>query len=106
MDHNMWHLFTIFGFFTILIAIAGLYCILVTRNMIRIVIGIELLMKAVTLLLIAVGYITNRTALIQAFIITIIVIEVVIATVAGGIAIRVFAHTDSIDATRLRKLKG
>lgn len=92
--------------FTVLLAITGFYCLVVTRNIIRALIGIELLMKAVTLLLIAIAYATGRTGLGQSLVITIIVIEVVIAAIAGGIAIRVYSHNESIDATRLRRMKG
>jgi multisubunit Na+/H+ antiporter MnhC subunit len=69
-------------------------------------IGLELLFKAVTLLLILSGYITNQIALMQSLVITIIVIEVVVIAIAGGIILRVHQHTDSIDAGNLQNLKG
>ena len=50
----------------IMLFIAGLYCILVTRNLMRVLIGLELLTKAVTLLLIVAGYAVGRVALVQA----------------------------------------
>jgi NADH-quinone oxidoreductase subunit K len=106
MSGEPWQLFYIFGCFIALLSICGLYCLLVTRNMIRAVIGLELLIKAITLLFIAVGYATGRTGLAQALVITIIVIEVVVAVVAGGIALRVFRHNDSLDTRALTRLKG
>ena len=102
----MWQLLLSFGFFAALLFVAGLYCILVTRNLLRAIIGVELMIKAVTLLLIVVGYVTNNTALTQSFVITIIVIEVVIAVIAGGIALRVYRHIDILDVRRLRNLRG
>jgi len=74
--------------------------------MIRAIIGIELLIKAVTLLIIAAGYVTGHAALAQGLVITIIVIEVVVAATAAGIALSVFRHTDSLDVRSLRNLKG
>lgn len=74
--------------------------------MMRALIGIELLIKAVTLLIILAGYVTGRTALAQALVITIIVIEVVVAATAAGIAVRVFSHTDTLDVKSLENLKG
>jgi len=99
-------LLSIFGFFTVLLLIAGLFCILMTRNFLRAIIGIEILIKAVTLYFIAIGYITNKGGLAGSLVITIIVIEVVIVVIAGGVALRVFRHNDSLDVRRLRRLKG
>ena len=106
MTGDSWQLFSTFGFFIILLFTCGAYCIVVTRNMIRAIIGLELLIKAVTLLIILVGNITGRTALAQGLVITIIVIEVVVAATAAGIALCVFRHTDSLDVRSLRNLKG
>ena len=49
--------------FIILLAVAALYCILFSRNLIRMLIGLELLIKAVTLLIALAGYITGHMAL-------------------------------------------
>ena len=98
-------LFYLFGFFIVLVSICGLYCILVTRNLIRAIIGLEILIKGVTLLLVVAGYAAGQPALAQALVITVIVIEVVLIAVAGGIALRVFRHTDSLEVGELRKLK-
>ena len=106
MNGNAWQMFCLFGFFIVLVFTAGMYCILVTRNMIRAIVGWELLVKAITLLFIVVGFITGQTALIQSFVITIIVIEVIVAAVAGGIALRVFRYHDSLDVRQLQRMKG
>jgi len=89
-----------------LIAAAALYCILVTRNLIRILIALDLLTKAVTLLIGLAGYVTGRTALAQSFIITMIIIEVVVIAVAAGIVIGAHRHLGDLDVRRLRNLKG
>lgn len=106
MSGESWQLLMTFGFFIVLTIVCGLYCLLVTRNMIRAIIGLELLFKAVTLLIIVVGYVTGRTAVTQAMVITIIVIEVVVVAVAGGIALRVWRYNESLNVQQLRKLKG
>lgn len=106
MSGDSWQVFCAFGFFIVLLFISGMYCLLVSRNMIRAIIGLELLIKAVTLLFVVVGYVTDRMALAQAFVITIIVIEVVIAAIGGGIALRVFRHNENLDVRQLTRLKG
>lgn len=106
MSGDPWQVFSLFGFFTALLVVCGLYCILVTRNIIRAIIGLELLIKAVTLLLIATGYASNKGALGQALVITVIVIEVVLAAVAGGIALRIFRYNGNLDVGKLNRLQG
>jgi multisubunit Na+/H+ antiporter MnhC subunit len=93
-------------FFASLLFIAGFYYILATNNLIRVLIGVELLMKAVTLLLITVGYASGQTALMQSLVITLIVIEVVVIAVATGIVIGIHAHNKTLDTRKLRNLKG
>ncbi len=90
----------------IMLFIAGLYCILVTRNLMRVLIGLELLTKAVTLLLIVAGYVTGRVALAQAIVITLIVIEVVVIAVMAGVILSIYRHTGSLDAQNVKTLKG
>ena len=106
MSGDSWLVFSVFGFFVVLLFVCGLYCILVTRNLIRAIIGLELLIKAVTLLLIVTGYASGKPALAQAFVITVIVIEVVLAVVAGGIALRIFRYNDNLDVRELKRLRG
>ncbi|MDD5136965.1 MAG: NADH-quinone oxidoreductase subunit K [Candidatus Omnitrophica bacterium] len=101
-----WQLFSTFGFFIVLLFVCGAYCLVVTRSMIRAIIGIELLIKAVTLLIILAGNMTGQVALAQSLVITIIIVEVVIAATAAGIALSVFRHTDSLDVRSLKNLKG
>jgi len=90
----------------IMLFIVGFYCILATRNMIRVLIGLEILTKAVTLLFVYIGYVIKQVALAQAFVITMIVIEVVIIVVAGGVILSVYRHDESLDTRNLRSLKG
>lgn len=103
-DNNS--LFLIFGIFAIILGVCGFYCIMVTRNFIRSLIGLEILTKAVTLLIIAAGYASNRIALAQSMVITLIVVEVVVISVAAGIVFGIFKQIGSLNITKLRNLKG
>jgi multisubunit Na+/H+ antiporter MnhC subunit len=89
-----------------MVLISGFYCLLVTYNLVRALIGLELLTKGITLLIILVGYATGRTGLAQAMAITLIVIEVVIIVVGVGVVLCIFRHNQSIDARMLRNIKG
>lgn len=95
-----------FGIFIAMLFIIGLYCVLATFNLVRALIGLELLIKAVTLLLVVVGYISNNLALTQALVITLIVIEVVVMAVAMGVVLGIHSHNSSLDLRKLKNLKG
>jgi len=100
------HLFWSFGIFIIMFFVIGIYCVLVTFNLIRALIGLELLIKAATLLIIVAGYTTGHEALAQSLVITLIVIEVVVITVAVGIVMGIRSYNDSLDTRNIRTLKG
>jgi len=102
LANTVWY----FIFFISLIFIAGLYCILVSFNIIRVLVGLEILIKAATLLIILAGYISGSSALAQSIVITLIVIEIVIMVVAGGIAFWAFQYNKTIDPRRLSNLRG
>jgi len=92
--------------FIILLFISGIYCILVSFNLIRALIGLEVLIKAATLLIILAGYVSGRSALAQAIVITLIVIEIAVMVVAGGVAFWAFRYNKTIDPRRLSNLRG
>jgi multisubunit Na+/H+ antiporter MnhC subunit len=92
--------------FIVPLIIAGVYCLVATRNFIRALIGLEVITKAVTLLIIVAGYASGRLALAQALVITLIVVEVVVISVAAGIVQRVFGLNESLDIRKARNLKG
>ena len=106
MDPNAIKLFSIFGIGVVLVLVVGFYCILTTKNLIRALIGVEVLAKGVTLLIILAGYVSKQIALAQSLAITMIVLEVAVIVVAIGIVLCVYKRTDSIESTNLRNLKG
>ncbi len=89
-----------------LVGIAGLYYLLVTTNLIRALIGVELMMKAVTLSLILAGRLTGHVGLAQSLVITLIVVEVVVMVVAVGLILLVHRHTNRLNARELNNIKG
>lgn len=102
----MTNLFPLFGTSIVLLLVIGLYCVLVAKNVIRILIGIEILTKAATLAIVFAGYLTGRVALAQCLAITLIVVEVVVIAVAAGIAVGIFNRNGSLATSELKSLKG
>jgi len=98
--------FWVFSIAIALVMIAGFYCLLLTFNLIRALIGLELLTKGMTLFIILAGYLTGHTGLAQAMAITLIVIEVVVIVVAVGVVLGIYRHNRSIDTRLIRNIKG
>ena len=92
--------------FTLLLLAIGFYSMVVTRNLMRILISVEILTKAVTLLMIGAGYMTGNMAAAQAYVVSIIVIEVMILVVAVGILFGVYKANGTLDTKKLNNLKG
>ncbi len=102
MPQSFWLYFTFF----VLLLVDGLWCMLATRNLVRILIGLEILMKSVTFFLIAAGYLSGRMALAQALVVTVIVIEVVVVVVVAGIILGFYRKHDSLDVGNTKRMKG
>jgi NADH:ubiquinone oxidoreductase subunit K len=85
----------------ILLYVIGFYYLITTRNLIRILIALEILTKGVTLTLIFVGNQTGQIATAQSMVITLIIIEVVVLAVAAGIILGIFRHTGSLDIRKI-----
>jgi NADH:ubiquinone oxidoreductase subunit K len=90
----------------LLVLITGIYSLIATKYLVKMVISLEIMMKSVTLLIIAVGYVTKRPELAQSMVITMIIIEAVTAAVAVGIAVGLFHSYNTLDITKIRRLKG
>jgi len=99
----------------------GLYVVLVRPNLIKVIIGINLLDTGVNLFLVAVGYIRVGTAPIfsqladqaenmvdpvpQALVLTAIVIGVSVLALALSLAVRVYDHYGTLDLKNIKRLK-
>ena len=101
--NNLWILNM--GFVALLIGI-GIYCLLTMKNTVKLLIGIEIIAKGVTLALISSGYARNSLMLAQALTITVIVVDVAVIATALAIIISIHRHTKSLDVRKLTKLKG
>ena len=99
----------------------GLYCILVKRNLIKIIIGIVIIEYAVNLSFILFGYRSGGRAPIlaadqtiknmvdplpQALVLTAIVIGLATTALLVAIAIRIYERYKTFDITKIRRLKG
>ena len=99
----------------------GLYCILVKKNLIKIIIGVSIIDYSLYLFLILIGYrmqgrspihspvqkIENMVdPLPQALVLTAIVIGLAVLALLISIAIRLYDKYGTFDITKIKKLKG
>lgn len=106
MGNDLGHLFMVFAVGAALTFVVGFYSLITTRNLLRALIGIEILAKATTLLIIVSGHVSGQIGLAQALAITLIIIEVVVIAVAVGVVLCIYRHNESLDATFFTNLKG
>ncbi len=84
----------------------GLYALLTMRNLIKLFIGIEVISKGVSLVLMSTGFVKGSVLLAQSLVITYIVIEVCLVATALALIINITRHTKSLDVRKLTQLKG
>jgi len=99
----------------------GLYCVLVKRNLIKIIIGMSIIDYALYLFLVLIGYRANGRSPIhspteeihgmvdplpQALVLTAIVISLAILGMLIAIAMRLYDKYGTFDITEIKKLRG
>ncbi len=100
---TLWQLYML----AILILIAiGIYCLIARRNIIQLLIGIEVIAKGVTLSFIMAGHWQGNEHLAQAIVTTIIFIEVITAAIALSLMVVARQHAGSLDVKDFRRLWG
>lgn len=85
----------------------GTYCLVVKRNVIRLIIGLEIITTAMHLNFIAMGYSAPSLVnpLTQVVVVISIVLGACVATVALMYVINIFRHYGSLDIRKLRRLR-
>jgi NADH-quinone oxidoreductase subunit K len=84
----------------------GFYGLLVTRNLIKMVIVLQILVKAALLALITAGRASGQTNLGQSLALTVIVADTVVAAIGLALAVQVQRRLGTLDVKELSRLKG
>ena len=84
----------------------GLYGLLIVRNLIKIVMVLQLLVKAAVLALMWAGSVSGQVGLGQSLAATVIVADTMVAVVALAIAIQIRRRFNTLDTTEVSTLKG
>lgn len=83
----------------------GLYGLLIARNLIKVVVTLQLLLKGAMLALIAAGQIAGDAELGQSLALTVIVADTIVAVVALALAVQVRRHFGTLDVRALSTLR-
>lgn len=83
----------------------GLYCLLVTRNLIKVVIALQLMVKGAVLAFILAGNLTGQMNTAQTLALTVIVADTIVAVVGLALAVQIRLRTGSLDIKSLSTLK-
>ena len=84
----------------------GLYGLLVTRNLIKIVIVLQVLVKAVVLALVLAGDAGGQAGLGQSLAATVIVADTMVAVVGLALAVQIRRRFGTVDASAISTLRG
>ena len=83
----------------------GLYGLLAMRNLIKIIIALQILMKAVILALVAAGQASGKVNLGQSLAATVIVVDTIVTVVALALAVQVRQRFSTLDVHSLSELR-
>lgn len=84
----------------------GLYGLLVVRNLIKVVVSLQLLVKGVLLALVAAGKASGQVALGESLALTVIVADTVVAVIGLAVAVQVRRVSGTLDLKKLSNLRG
>ena len=90
----------------LVLILTGCFELIRTRHMLKIIIALELAIKAVSMFIVLGGWLNGNMPVAESFVVSVIVIEVVVATVLSGIAISIYHKYCNMDIRSLRNLKG
>lgn len=84
----------------------GLYGLLVLRNLVKIIVALQILVKAGLLAIVLAGQLSGQTGLTQSLAITIIVADTIVAVIGIALVVQIKRQIGTLDVGVLSKLKG
>lgn len=84
----------------------GFYGLLVSRNLIKIVVAMQILVKAALLALMLAGQSSGQINLAQSLAVTVIVADTIVAVIGIALAIQIRKHVGTLDVRDLANLRG
>lgn len=83
----------------------GIYGLLITRNMIKVIVALQILVKGVLIAFILAGSMQAKVNQAQSLALTVLIADTIVAVVALGLAVQVRKAFGSLDIKELTELK-
>lgn len=83
----------------------GLYALLIVRNLIKLVVALQIMAKAAVLALVLAGQMSGQTDLGQSLALTVIVADTIVAVIGLALAVQVRQRFGTLDIKQLSTLK-
>jgi len=90
----------------LLVLMLGVYMLVLYRNLLRLIIGVEIIAKGITLIFLAAGIYRQDVNFIQSLLVTFIIVETVLAAIMLALAVRAHKIYGTLDIRNLSKLRG
>lgn len=84
----------------------GFYGLLVCRNLFKVVVALQILVKAALLGLVSAGYASGRINLGQSLAITVIVADTIVAVIGMAIGVQIQRQLGTLDLKDLARMRG
>lgn len=83
----------------------GLYALLISRHLMKIVVALQVLVKGAMLAMVAAGLVAGKPAIGHSLALTVIVADTIVAVVGLSLAVQVRRKTGTLDVKALSTLK-
>lgn len=83
----------------------GLYGLLLTHNLIKVVVALQILVKGSMIALVLAGRLSEQLQLAQSMALTVIVADTIVAVIGLSLAVQVRRHTGTLDTKFLSSLR-
>lgn len=93
-----------FGVIFILLGI-GFYALLISRHLIKIIIGLQIMVKAAILALVIAGEAAGQLEMAQSIALTVIVVDTIVAVLALALTVQIKRSTGTLDTVDLSRLR-
>jgi NADH:ubiquinone oxidoreductase subunit K len=88
-----------------LLAGIGLYGLLISRNLIKIVVALQIMTKGALLALVMAGSLRNQVSLGQSMALMVIIADTIVAVIGLALAVQVRRHVGTLDIKALTSLR-
>lgn len=84
----------------------GFYGLLASRNLIKIVVALQILVKGALLGLVAAGSVNGQVAVGESLAVTVIVVDTIVAVMGIALGVQIRRRMGTLDVKELSKLRG